>query len=145
VAPLVALVPDACTDQTPITGTGKRTRFIILYWGIHYGAVTLVSTKHAPEEWHQTLFLVVSAAFPPYFPFPFLYPKACEVMDHFPSSTFNGRFSSCSSNFLPTLLQNILSLYSSVKIEALIIRVRLQLDLLPRHQPLPPSSRINRR
>jgi len=45
------------TDSTPETGM----RCIVLYSGIHYDAVTLAPMKDAPEEWHQTLFPVVSS------------------------------------------------------------------------------------
>lgn len=39
--------------------SGASNRCLVLYSGIHYDAVTLAPTIHAPAEWHQSLFSLV--------------------------------------------------------------------------------------
>ena len=46
--------------------SGGAMRCILIYSGIHYDAASLAPVVDAPNEWHQTLFPVVS---PIYFPF----------------------------------------------------------------------------
>lgn len=47
-------------DHFPPGESGGVMRCILIYSGIHYDAASLAPVADAPNEWHQTLFPVVS-------------------------------------------------------------------------------------
>ena len=48
-------------DHFPPGESGGAMRCILIYSGIHYDAASLAPVADAPNEWHQTLFPVVSS------------------------------------------------------------------------------------
>lgn len=48
---------------SPLESVSSGMRCIVIYSGIHYDAASLAPMVEAPNEWHQTLFPIVSIAF----------------------------------------------------------------------------------
>ena len=48
---------------SPPDSGGGSMRCILIYSGIHYDAATLAPAIDVPDEWHQTLFPVVSVPY----------------------------------------------------------------------------------